>query len=157
MSGRNWGMLSAALAVAGGAVALGLAFYIHSSHPFAVGGNWHPGVAVSPQRLLAAAGLVMIIGGLVVLRSRVVGGILIAAPLVIALCFIYAHTYVRMTNLRVWAATIVLGLLAAVCAGLALQREVEPVGLAEAQAQAAREAAVDQVDIDTGPIQTPLA
>ncbi len=87
--------------------------YIHSRHPWAVGGVWQiGGVAVSAQRLLRAMGLLMIVGGLVVLRSRAIGGILVAAAVVIALCLIYRHADFRTTNVRVWAAPIVLAVLA---------------------------------------------
>ncbi len=85
-------------------------------------------MAVSPQRLLAAMGLVMIVGGLLVQRTRVVGGVLVAAAVVVALCLIYTHTWSRTTNVWVWSAPIVLAVLGAVFAGLALKAEIEPVG-----------------------------
>ncbi len=121
--------LATSLAIVAGIVAIALAFYIHSSHPWAVGGVWKiAGVAVSAQRLLAGLGVVMIVGGLLVQRTRTVGGILVAAAVVVALCLIYKHTDFRMTNVRVWAAPVVLAALSAVFAGLALKAEVEPVG-----------------------------
>ena len=73
-------------------------------------------------------GLLMIVGGLLVQRSRAIGGILVAAAVVIALCLIYKHADFRTTNVWVWSAPIVLAVLAAVFAGLALKAEVEPVG-----------------------------
>ena len=98
-------------------------------HPWAVGGVWKvAGVAVSPQRLLAAMGLLMIVGGLVVRRSRASAASLVAAAVVIALCLIYRHADFRTTNVWVWSAPIVLAVLAAVFAGLALKAEIEPVG-----------------------------
>ncbi len=121
--------LSTTLAVVAGTVAIGLAVYVHSRHPWAVGGVWKmAGVAVSAQRLLAAMGLLMIVGGLVVRRSRAIGGVLVAAAVVIALCLIYRHADFRTTNVWVWSAPIVLAVLAAVFAGLALKAEVEPIG-----------------------------
>ena len=121
--------LATSLAIVAGVVAIALAFYIHSSHPWAVGGVWKiAGVAVSAQRLLAAMGLLMIVGGLLVQRTRAVGGVLVAAAVVIALCLIYKHTDFRTTNVWVWSAPIVLAVLSAVFAGLALKAEVEPVG-----------------------------
>jgi hypothetical protein len=129
MNARSWRNLGAVLGVAAGVVAIGLGLYIHSRHPWAAGGVWRiAGVAVSVQRLLAAMGLLMIVGGLVVLRSRTAGGILVAAAVVIALCLIYTHANVRMTLVRVWAAPVVLGLLSSMCAGLALEAEIVPVG-----------------------------
>jgi hypothetical protein len=129
MNARSWRTLSTLLAIAAGVVAIALGVYIHSRHPWAVGGNWHiAGVVVSPQRLLAALGLLMIVGGLVVLRSRAAGGILVAGAIVIALCLIYKHADFRMTNIRVWAGPVVLGLLSSMCAGLALEDEIVPVG-----------------------------
>ena len=138
--------LATSLAIVAGVVALALAFYIHSSHPWAVGGVWKiAGLTVSPQRLLAAMGLLMIVGGLHVQRSRTIGGILVAAAVVIALCLIYKHTDFRTTNVWVWSAPIVLATLGAVFAGLALKAEVEPVDLADdrraARAAAGRRAA----------------
>jgi len=121
--------LATTLAVIAGIVAIALAFYIHGSHPWAVGGVWKiAGVAISAQRLLAGLGVVMIVGGLVVQRSRAIGGIVVAAAVVVALCLIYKHTNFRMTNVRVWAAPVVLAVLSAVFAGLALKAETEPVG-----------------------------
>ena len=129
MNARSWRNLAAGLGVLAGIVAIGIGLYIHSRHPWAVGGIWRiGGVAVSAQRLLGAMGLLMIVGGLVVLRSRTVGGVLVAAAIVIALVLIYGHSYSRSTNVRVWAAPIVLGLLSSVCAGLALEDEIVPVG-----------------------------
>jgi amino acid transporter len=128
----NWGLyrlLATTLAIVAGVIAIALAFYVHSRHPWAVGGNWRiAGVAVSPQRLLAAMGLVMIVGGLLVQRTRVVGGVLVAAAVVFALCLIYTHTWSRTTNVWVWSAPIVLAVLGAVFAGLALKAEIEPIG-----------------------------
>ena len=87
----------------------------------------------------------MIVGGLLVQRSRTIGGILVAAAVVVALCLIYKHTDFRTTNVWVWSAPIVLAVLAAVFAGLALKAEVEPVGRADdrraARAAAGRRAA----------------
>ena len=129
MNARSWRNLGAALGVVAGVVTIGIGLYIHSRHPWAVGGVWRiGGVAVSAQRLLGATGLLMIVGGLVVLRSRVVGGILVAAAVVIGLCLIYTHAGFRMTNIRVWGAPVVLATLSSVCAGLALEAEIVPVG-----------------------------
>ena len=129
MNARSWRNLAAGLGVLAGIVAIGIGLYIHSRHPWAVGGIWRiGGVAVSAQRLLGAMGLLMIVGGLVVLRSRTVGGVLVAAAIVIALVLSYGHSYSRSTNVRVWAAPIVLGLLSSMCAGLALEAEIVPVG-----------------------------
>jgi amino acid transporter len=124
-----WRTIATGLSLAGGVVAMALAFYIHSRHPWAVGGNWKiAGVAVSPQRLLAAMGLLMVVGGLVVQASRWLGGVLVAAACVIALCLIYTHADFRTANVWVWSAPIVLAVLGAVFAGLALKAEIEPVG-----------------------------
>jgi hypothetical protein len=143
MNARSWRILGAVLGVAAGVVAIGLGLYIHSRHPWAVAGVWHiAGVAVSAQRLLAAMGLLMIVGGLIVLRSPVVGGILVAVAIVIVLVLIYHHPYSRMTNVRVWAAPIVLGLLSSMCAGLALEHEIVPIGAEPSAAQAPSEGPV---------------
>ncbi len=128
----TWRTLATGLSVVAGVVAIALAFYIHSRHPWAVGGNWKIlGVVVSPQRLLAAMGLLMVVGGLVVQTSRWLGGVLVAVACVIAQCLIYTHAEFRTANVWVWSAPIVLAVLGAVFAGLALKAEIEPVGREE--------------------------
>ena len=72
--------------------------------------------------------LTMVVGGLVVQASRWLGGVLVAAACVIALCLIYTHADFRTANVWVWSAPIVLAVLGAVFAGLALKAEIEPVG-----------------------------
>jgi hypothetical protein len=121
MNARSWRILGAVLGVAAGVAAIGAGFYVHGVSGYRLG-------LVSAPRLLVAMGVVMIIGGLFTLRFVVIGGILTAAPLVVGLVFAYDHVWYRMANLHVWAAAVVLGLLSCVCAGLALQEEIVPVG-----------------------------
>ena len=132
MNARSWRILGAVLGVAAGAAAIGAGFYVHSVSGYRLGLAWHMGVVVSAPRLLVAMGVVMIVGGLLTVRFAVLGGILTAASLVPGLVFAFDHVWYRMANLHMWAAAVVLGLLSCVCAGLALQEEMVPVGAAPA-------------------------
>ncbi len=128
MNSSTYRTLGAVLGVAAGVVAIAMGFYVHRVSGYRLGLAWHLGVVVSAPRLLVAMGVVMIIGGLLTLRFVVLGGILTALPLVLGLAFAYQHVWYRMANLHVWAASVVLALLSCVCAGLALQQEIVPVG-----------------------------
>ena len=130
MSARNWRILGAVFGVAAGVAAIAMGFYVHGAAGYRLGPAWHMGAVVSGPRLLVAMGVVMIVGGLFMLRFAVLGGILTAAPLVVGLAFSYDHADHRMANLHVWAAAVVLGLLSSMCAGLALQEEIVPIGAA---------------------------
>jgi hypothetical protein len=128
MKASSWRILGAVLGVAAGVAAIAAGFYVHGIAGYRLGHAWQMGVVVSGPRLLVAMGVVMIVGGLITLRFVVAGGILTAAPVVVGLVFAYAHVDHRMPNLHVWAAAVVLGLLSCVCAGLALQQEIVPIG-----------------------------
>jgi hypothetical protein len=128
MKASNWRILGAVLGIAAGVAAIVAGFYVHGVAGYRLGLAWHIGVVVSAPRLLVAMGMVMIIGGLLTLRFVVLGGILTAAPLIPGLVFAFDHLWYRMANLHVWAPAVVLGLLSCVCAGLALQGEIVPVG-----------------------------
>ena len=132
MNPRSWRILGAVLGVAAGAAAIAAGFYVHGVAGYRLGLAWHMGVVVSAPRLLVAMGVVMIVGGLFTLRFAVLGGILTAAPLVVGLVFSFDHADHRMANLHVWAAAVVLALLSSMCAGLALQGEIVPIGAAPA-------------------------
>jgi hypothetical protein len=128
MNARNWRIIGAVLGVAAGVAAIAAGFYVHSVSGYRLGLAWHIVVVVSAPRLLVAMGIIMIVGGLFTLRFVVIGGILTAAPLIPGLAFAYNHVWYRMANLHVWAAAVVLALLSCVCAGLALQEEIVPIG-----------------------------
>jgi hypothetical protein len=128
MNARSWRILGAVLGVGAGVAAIATGFYVHGIAGYRLGPAWHMGAVVSAPRLLVAMGVVMIVGGLFTLRFVVLGGILTAAPLVVGLVFSYDHADHRMANLHVWAAAVVLALLSCVCAGLALQEEIVPIG-----------------------------
>ncbi len=130
MKAATWHVLGAVLGVAAGAAAIAMGFYVHGVAGYRLGPAWHMGAVVSGPRLLVAMGVVMIVGGLLTLRFAVLGGILTAAPLVVGLVFSFDHADHRMANLHVWAAAVVLGLLSSMCAGLALQNEIVPIGAA---------------------------
>ena len=132
MKASSWHILGAVLGVAAGAAAIAMGFYVHGSAGYRLGPAWHMGAVVSGPRLLVAMGVIMIVGGLFMLRFAVLGGILTAAPLVVGLVFSFDHADHRMANLHVWAAAVVLALLSSMCAGLALQGEIVPIGAAPA-------------------------
>src|SRR5664280_981545 len=132
MNARSWRSLGAVLGVAAGVAAIAAGFYVHGVAGYRLGLAWHMGAVVSAPRLLVAMGVVMIVGGLFTLRFAVLGGILTAAPLVVGLVFSFDHADHRMANLHVWAAAVVLALLSSMCAGLALQGEIVPIGAAPA-------------------------
>ncbi len=128
MKSSTYRILGAVLGVAAGVAAIAMGFYVHGVSGYRLGLAWHLGVVVSAPRLLVAMGVVMIAGGLLTLRFVVLGGILTALPLVVGLVFAYQHVWYRMANLHVWAASVVLALLSCMCAGLALQQEIVPIG-----------------------------
>ena len=128
MKASTYRILGAVLGVAAGIAAIAMGFYVHGVSGYRLGLAWHVGVVVSAPRLLVAMGVVMIIGGLLTLRFVVPGGILTGLPLVAGLAFAYQHEWYRLANLHVWAASVVLALLSCMCAGLALQQEIVPVG-----------------------------
>ncbi|MCX6363997.1 MAG: hypothetical protein NTW58_07485 [Actinobacteria bacterium] len=115
----------AALAgVLAGVSAIALAFYIHSAQP-KLGPSWHIGILVTSPRLLAAMGVVMLIGGILTLWSPAAGGLLVLVPSVIGLVYCYNHEWTRIPLLKIWAAPVLLGWLCGILAGYALAKDVE--------------------------------
>ncbi|HZL65558.1 MAG TPA: hypothetical protein VFD50_11535 [Thermoleophilia bacterium] len=115
----------AALAgVLAGVSAVALAFYIHSAQP-KLGPSWHiVGILVTSPRLLAAMGVVMIIGGILTLWSPAPGGLLVLFPAVIGLVYCYNHEWTRIPLLKIWAAPMLLAWLAGILAGYALAKDI---------------------------------
>lgn len=115
---------AALVGVLAGVSAIALAFYIHSAQP-KLGPSWHVvGILVSSPRLLAAMGVVMVIGGVLTLWSPAGGGLLVLVPAVIGLVYCYNHEWTRIPLLKVWAAPMLLGWLAGILAGYALAKDV---------------------------------
>jgi hypothetical protein len=114
---------AAIVGVLAGLSAIALAFYIHSAQP-QLGPSWHLGFLVTSPRLLAAMGVVMLIGGVVSLWSPAAGGLLVLVPAVIGLIYCYDHQWTRITLLEVWATPVVLGWLAGILSGYALAKDV---------------------------------
>jgi hypothetical protein len=114
---------AAIVGVLAGVSAISLAFYIHAAQP-KLGPSWHLGVLVTSPRLLAAMGVVMLIGGVLTLWSPAAGGLLVLVPAVIGLVYCYDHPWTRITLLEVWAAPVVLGWLAGILCGYALAKDV---------------------------------
>ena len=115
----------AALAgVLAGVAAIALAFYIHSAQP-KLGPSWHiAGILVTSPRLLAAMGVIMIIGGILTLWSPAPGGLLVLVPAVIGLVYCYDHSWTRIPLLKIWATPMLLAWLAGILAGYALAKDI---------------------------------
>ena len=115
---------AALVGVLAGVSAVALAFYIHSAQP-KLGPSWHiAGILVTSPRLLAAMGVVMIIGGILTLWSPAPGGLLVLVPAVIGLVYCYNHEWTRIPLLKIWATPMLLGWLAGILAGYALAKDV---------------------------------
>jgi len=115
---------AALVGVLAGISAIALAFYIHSAQP-KLGPSWHiVGILVTSPRLLAAMGVIMIIGGILTLWSPAPGGLLVLVPAVIGLIYCYNHEWTRIPLLKIWATPMLLGWLAGILAGYALAKDV---------------------------------
>jgi hypothetical protein len=115
---------AALVGVLAGVSAIALAFYIHSAQP-KLGPSWHiAGILVTSPRLLAAMGIVMVIGGVLTLWSPAGGGLLVLVPAVIGLVYCYNHEWTRIPLLKVWAAPMLLAWLAGILAGYALAKDI---------------------------------
>ena len=115
---------AALVGVLAGVSAVALAFYIHSAQP-KLGPSWHiAGILVTSPRLLAAMGVIMIIGGILTLWSPAPGGLLVLVPAVIGLIYCYNHEWTRIPLLKIWATPMLLGWLAGILAGYALAKDV---------------------------------
>ena len=115
---------AALVGVLAGVSAVALAFYIHSAQP-KLGPSWHiAGILVTSPRLLAAMGVVMVIGGILTLWSPAPGGLLVLVPAVIGLVYCYNHEWTRIPLLKIWATPMLLAWLAGILAGYALAKDV---------------------------------
>ena len=115
---------AALVGVLAGVSAIALAFYIHSAQP-KLGPSWHiAGILVTSPRLLAAMGVVMVIGGILTLWSPAPGGLLVLVPAVIGLVYCYNHEWTRIPLLKIWATPMLLAWLAGILAGYALAKDV---------------------------------
>jgi hypothetical protein len=115
---------AAIVGILAGITAIALAFYIHSAQP-KLGPSWHiAGILLTSPRLLAAMGVVMVIGGVLTFWSPAGGGLLVLVPAVIGLIYCYDHEWTRIPLLKIWAAPMLLAWLAGVLAGYALAKDV---------------------------------
>jgi hypothetical protein len=114
---------AALVGVLAGVSAIALAFYIHSAQP-KLGPSWHIGVLITSPRLLAAMGVVMLIGGVLTLWSPAGGGLLVLVPAVIGLVYCYNHEWTRLPLLKIWATPMLLAWLAGTLAGYALAKDI---------------------------------
>jgi len=114
---------AAIVGVLAGVSAIALAFYIHAAQP-KLGPSWHIGILVTSPRLLAAMGVIMVIGGVLTLWSPAAGGLLVLFPAVVGLVYCYTHTWTRITLLEIWATPMLLAWLAGILAGYALAKDV---------------------------------
>ena len=115
---------AAIVGILAGVSAIVLAFYIHSAQP-KLGPSWHiAGILVTSPRLLAAMGIVMVIGGVLTLWSPAAGGLLVLVPAVIGLVYCYNHEWTRIPLLKIWATPMLLAWLAGILAGYALAKDI---------------------------------
>lgn len=128
--------LTAAAGVLAGIVAIGTAIFMKEMQPV-VGLPWDaPGWldwladlgAFNAIGWLGGMGLLMIVGGLVALRSPAVGGIVVVGAAVLGLVYVYTHEWYRADLLPYWAAPVLLCWLAGILAGYALHGETEAHG-----------------------------
>jgi hypothetical protein len=120
------------LGVLAGVLSIILGLVAHFRHP-ALGYPWRPFIHVfadtavfSAVGLLVGMGIIMVIGGLILFRSALWGGLLVIVPAVVGLVYCYTHTWHRLDLIYYWAAPTVLAWLAGILAGYALAKQVEP-------------------------------
>lgn len=128
--------LSSAAGVLAGTAAIAAAVYMKQMQPV-VGLPWEvPGWlgwladlgAFNAIGWLGGMGLLMIAGGLVVLKKPAVGGVVVVLAAVLGLVYVYTHEWYRMALLAYWAVPVLLCWLAGILAGYALHEETEAYG-----------------------------
>lgn len=125
--------LSAAAGVLAGIAAIAAAVYMNEIQPV-VGLPWDAPSwlgwladlgAFNAIGWLGGMGLVMIVGGLVALKSPAVGGVVVVLAAVSGLVYVYTHEWYRMALLTYWAVPVLLCWLAGILAGYAVHDETE--------------------------------
>jgi len=135
MSPRNWRIAGSIFGLLAGVAAIGMGFWVHGVAGYRLGDTWVlMGFTLSAPRLLVAMGVLMIVGGIILIWSDVAGGIIVGVAVSIGLIWCFYHVDHRVANLKLWAAATVLGFLASMCAGIALNGRVDAVGLPTAPA-----------------------
>ena len=109
----------------------------HLGHPWTSGWAWLDNThALSAVGIMGGMGIVMIIGGLVALRSRAVGGMIVVAAAIFGLAFVYTRGAgadpTRIRLLWWWAAPLVFAWAAGIVAGYTLHGETTPYGAEKA-------------------------
>jgi hypothetical protein len=127
-----------ALSLLAGAVTIVMAVIMHSAHqhlghPWSLGWAWLDNThALSAVGIMGIMGVVMIIGGLVALRSVAVGGIITVGAVIVGLAFVYSHGAgadpPRVRLLWWWAAPLIFAWAAGIVAGYSLHGETTPYG-----------------------------
>jgi ABC-type multidrug transport system permease subunit len=119
------GLLAGVAAVVSGLVA-------HFTKPN-VGYAWRPFITVfhntavfSAVGLLIGMGIIMIVGGIVLFRSLLWGGLLVVVPAIVGLAYCFTHEWHRVELLCFWAVPVVLAWVAGILAGYALSKVIEP-------------------------------
>jgi len=130
MSPRSWRVWGLVLGVLAGLSVIGFGYWVHGVAGYRLGSTWVVvGFTITAPRLLVAMGVLMIVGAIILYLSDVAGGIIVAGAVCIAMIWCYYHPDHRVANVKLYAASIVLGFLSAMCAGLSLKRRTDAVGL----------------------------
>lgn len=125
MKGAAMRRYAAAVGVLAGISAIAMGLYIHSAQP-KLGPSWDvAGVLVTSPRLLLGLGIVMVVGGVLTLRSPALGGLIVLVSAVVGLIYCYTHEWHRIDLLTVWALPVILGWIAGILAGYAMANSVE--------------------------------
>jgi hypothetical protein len=131
-----------ALSLLAGVVTIVMAVIMHGAHQ-RLGHQWITGWAwlddthaFSAVGIMGGMGIVMIIGGLLALWNRAVGGMIVVGAAIFGLAFIYtrgagAHPP-RIRLLWWWAAPLVFAWAAGIVAGYTLHGETTPYGAEKA-------------------------
>jgi hypothetical protein len=135
-----------ALGLLAGVVTIIMAIIMHAAHqhlghPWSLGWAWLDKThALSAVGIMGGMGIVMIVGGLVALRSRAIGGIIVVGAAIVGLAYAYNHGVgadpARVRLLWWWAAPLVFAWATGIVAGYSLHGETTPYG-AEKPAAAA--------------------
>ncbi len=131
-----------ALSLLAGVVTIVMAVIMHGAnqhlgHAWSLGWKWLDDTrALTAVGLMGGMGIVMIVGGLVALRSRAVGGIITVAAAIVGLAFVYSHGVgadpPRVRLLWWWALPLILAWAAGIVAGYSLHGETTPYGAEKA-------------------------
>lgn len=126
------------------AIVLAITFHatspIHNVHGWVTSWKWLDDTKIfSVSGALGGMGIIMIIGGLLIVRWEAVGGIVTILAAIYGLAFVLTHFDPnRIPLLYWWAAPMVLAWLAGICASYVLYDNTAPYGSPERPIEAPR-------------------